>query len=839
MKKIIKRSGFTIVELVIVIAVIAILASVLVPTFGDVIQKANQSKDIQTVKNMNTALAIYSAAISNEPMLASLIHDINDVMDALNKAGFDTAKELTPLCKGHVFYWYRRLNQIVYVNDDESFFRLVYPKTIPDFPENKDDTLINVAEHAPDAPIVPDQPEVPVSFAGLKVSILGDSISTFSGAYGANYCVYPAGTDVREISDTWWQQVIDTLGMELLVDNAYGGCRILSDEFFNGTGIRNYAAYRDRCVSLHKADENPDVIFVFLGTNDFSYQLNKDNCAKCQGLNNVCADSNCNGSNICSDCRAHSGQGPSYHDYDLGTADSMSKSNIDAGTPVTVCEGYAVILKRMQEAYPDARIYCLSLLPRTSPYQNNAYHDHGQPAAFNAELKAVAEKAGTTFIDLESCVDNASVTWRNYFVDAVHPNAAGMDRITTAVLSAMLNREVYTVSATLSNASLEGSEYVAAGEEYTAMLAPAAGYSGLNVTVMMNGEDITDSVYENGRIMIPSVTGNVKIIASAKGIGWSVGAINSETGTDSYMPSRVVTGFYAVTDETVVSVLCGNAEFCVFYYDSSKNYIKPYDGYTTSSIYVSPSKCAYIRIMARNKGATDAALTADYGNYISISKSLWTVGAINTQDGTIVGASTYPHRIYSDLMDVSAGATVRIGNSDSGAAFCPVFYHADGSYAVAPGNYTTEALTILPGQYAYMRLMVCNLPLKDNKNNHLTAAYGENAVITLGATEITWESGTIHTQTGVNTADSKRIRTDLFNIHSGVIHISADNNTQVNVVYYDKDMKILVNQYSGWAASWSSANAPAGVAYVRVVAKSVPETALTAGYGKNIRVVVG
>ena len=70
-----KHKGFTIVELVIVIAVIAILATVLVPTFGDVIYRANQVKDIQTAKNMNTALSLYSATISGEPMLiANLLH---------------------------------------------------------------------------------------------------------------------------------------------------------------------------------------------------------------------------------------------------------------------------------------------------------------------------------------------------------------------------------------------------------------------------------------------------------------------------------------------------------------------------------------------------------------------------------------------------------------------------------------------------------------------------------------------------------------------------------------------------------------------------------------------
>lgn len=54
------RKGFTIVELVIVIAVIAILATVLVPTFGDVIDKANNSKALQAAKN---AYSLYVANI--------------------------------------------------------------------------------------------------------------------------------------------------------------------------------------------------------------------------------------------------------------------------------------------------------------------------------------------------------------------------------------------------------------------------------------------------------------------------------------------------------------------------------------------------------------------------------------------------------------------------------------------------------------------------------------------------------------------------------------------------------------------------------------------------------
>ena len=53
MKKLNKK-GFTIVELVIVIAVIAILAAVMIPTFSGIINRANESAALQDAKSTYT-----------------------------------------------------------------------------------------------------------------------------------------------------------------------------------------------------------------------------------------------------------------------------------------------------------------------------------------------------------------------------------------------------------------------------------------------------------------------------------------------------------------------------------------------------------------------------------------------------------------------------------------------------------------------------------------------------------------------------------------------------------------------------------------------------------------
>ncbi|MBQ4546340.1 MAG: SGNH/GDSL hydrolase family protein, partial [Oscillospiraceae bacterium] len=375
-------------------------------------------------------------------------------------------------------------------------------------------------------------------FSGKKVSILGDSISTYSGvsnnaqynpALGKNVGFYPVN-DVTSREETWWQQTADLLGMEVLVNNSSGGGRVLSDETFSrisggifSSSIRNEAAYKNRCVSLHNAKgENPEVILVFLGTNDFSYHLDAENCEACSVLAEC---SLCKGTNTCENCVKTSGFGSSFCLASLGTADIgdyLITENQDGtfaySVPKTVCEAYAVMLHKIIRAYPDAEVFCLGLLPRRSPDYSGGYHDHGQPTDFNNEIEKIAEKFGAGFINLENCgIEKEAAVFDKYIYDkAVHPNAAGMDEITKAVVSGMLGgAEVYNVSAELSNAEFEGNKMAVSDLAYTAKITPTEGFKNLEITVTMGGDDITETAYADGIITIPCVDGDIVIKAVA------------------------------------------------------------------------------------------------------------------------------------------------------------------------------------------------------------------------------------------------------------------------------------------------------------------------------------
>ena len=80
------KKGFTIVELVIVIAVIAILSAVLIPTFSNITKKAKESSAIQAATNATTSyLAENSANIESKQLLLIDTGDYVVYVDANNQ----------------------------------------------------------------------------------------------------------------------------------------------------------------------------------------------------------------------------------------------------------------------------------------------------------------------------------------------------------------------------------------------------------------------------------------------------------------------------------------------------------------------------------------------------------------------------------------------------------------------------------------------------------------------------------------------------------------------------------------------------------------------------------
>ena len=116
------RKGFTIVELVIVIAVIAVLAAVAIPTFSAIVKRANISADTQIVRNMNVILASESAKAAPEYFF--------EVKTLLGASGIS---ELSPQTKFHTFFWIKDKNVIILADEGDN---PIYPEEYLDETRN-------------------------------------------------------------------------------------------------------------------------------------------------------------------------------------------------------------------------------------------------------------------------------------------------------------------------------------------------------------------------------------------------------------------------------------------------------------------------------------------------------------------------------------------------------------------------------------------------------------------------------------------------------------------------------------------------------------------------------
>lgn len=235
-------------------------------------------------------------------------------------------------------------------------------------------------------------------YFGKQFSILGDSISTLDGYNPKGYNVFYSGDNcaksgVREMADTWWEQVISFFGGELLVNNSWSGSRVTKLPGRNG--LFPSACSDERTSALHINSVTPDVIIVYLGTNDWAFGANTGN------------------------------------DTRLLDEDDNELFNL----------AYNNMLKKLKTNYPHSEIWCCTLSETfmsknpdfTFPHKYSGTHIE----EYNEIIRNVSFSNKCKLIDLYRC----RMPYDS--IDGTHPTSKGMSTIATAVIREMTREDAH------------------------------------------------------------------------------------------------------------------------------------------------------------------------------------------------------------------------------------------------------------------------------------------------------------------------------------------------------------------------------------------------------------
>lgn len=106
-----KKKGFTLVELLVVIAILAILATVSVVGYLAFINKAKESNDVSLTTQMNTALQANEA-------VEGKAETMTDALDVLSSMGLDVTK-LTPTSEGYNYVYDSASGRMLLLGEDK------------------------------------------------------------------------------------------------------------------------------------------------------------------------------------------------------------------------------------------------------------------------------------------------------------------------------------------------------------------------------------------------------------------------------------------------------------------------------------------------------------------------------------------------------------------------------------------------------------------------------------------------------------------------------------------------------------------------------------------------
>ena len=223
---------------------------------------------------------------------------------------------------------------------------------------------------------------------GKKLSIMGDSISTFSDLIPEGAISQYPSQDVNSFKDTWEGIVLDKTGMTLEMLNSYAASRI------SNTGTVTPFVDNSRITALG----SPDVIILFGGLNDV-FQ---------------------NGT-------------------DLGDLPDIYTTALSSYDITKFKPAYLYLLTKLKQTYTNAKIYACSMIDytrsTTGVYFKNSHGMSKQLA--NKAIEDCCKIAGVEFIDVFNCGINYS-NYTTYSNDGIHPNKAGMQLISNYILNKLV-----------------------------------------------------------------------------------------------------------------------------------------------------------------------------------------------------------------------------------------------------------------------------------------------------------------------------------------------------------------------------------------------------------------
>lgn len=236
----------------------------------------------------------------------------------------------------------------------------------------------------------------------VTFAVYGNSISTYHEFLPSGYAVYYTAARELEfgmqLGDTYWMQLSRTSGMTFLVNSSWSGSRVSSD---NGEAVSPFLSTH-RVTSIGRFGA-PDVIIIAGGTNDWGW-------ARCK--------------------LGEYSTGPVYRDS------------------VTFRGGYAMMLYRLQRKYPNAKIVCLSIFPRSQGY--SATNSQGWTMTQgNASIKKIAQDFGCYYIDCTTVPWSSD--WGRYTIDQLHPRPAGCTLLADCIRRGLIKAGVITTDLCRSN----------------------------------------------------------------------------------------------------------------------------------------------------------------------------------------------------------------------------------------------------------------------------------------------------------------------------------------------------------------------------------------------------